>query len=78
MSLASTPSEPMLTGRRIVLGLTGSIAAYKSANLARELRRRGADVRVVMTPGATEFITPLTMATLVDPVSYTHLTLPTN
>ena len=66
MSLASTPSEPMLTGRRIVLGLTGSIAAYKSATLARELRRRGADVRVVMTPGATEFITPLTMATLVD------------
>jgi len=66
MSLASTPSEPMLTGRRIVLGLTGSIAAYKSATLARELRRRGADVRVVMTPGATEFITPLTMATLVE------------
>ena len=66
MSLASTPSEQTLTGRRIVLGITGSIAAYKSAVLARELRRRGADVRVVMTPGATEFITPLTLATLVD------------
>ena len=66
MSLASTPSELPLTGRRIVLGITGSIAAYKSAVLARELRRKGAEVRVVMTPGATEFITPLTLATLVD------------
>jgi phosphopantothenoylcysteine decarboxylase / phosphopantothenate---cysteine ligase len=60
------PTESSLTGRRIVLGITGSIAAYKSAVLARELRRRGAEVRVVMTPGATEFITPLTLATLVD------------
>ena len=66
MPLASPPSELTLTGRRIVLGITGSIAAYKSAVLARELRRRGAEVRVVMTPGATEFITPLTLATLVD------------
>ena len=55
-----------LLGRRIVLGITGSIAAYKSALLARELTRRGAEVRVVMTPSATEFITPLTLATLVD------------
>ena len=66
MPLASSPSERSLTGLRIVLGITGSIAAYKSAVLARELRRRGAFVRVVMTPGATEFITPLTLATLVD------------
>ena len=66
MPLASPSSENMLTGRRIVLGITGSIAAYKSATLAREMRRRGAEVRVVMTPGATEFITPLTLATLVD------------
>ncbi|MDA0939968.1 MAG: bifunctional phosphopantothenoylcysteine decarboxylase/phosphopantothenate--cysteine ligase CoaBC [Bacteroidetes bacterium] len=66
MPLAPSPSELTLTGRRIVLGITGSIAAYKSALLARELRRRGAEVRVVMTPGATEFITPLTLATLVD------------
>ena len=65
-ALASSPSDMTLHGRRIVLGITGSIAAYKSAVLARELRRRGADVRVVMTPGATEFITPLTLATLVD------------
>ena len=64
MELAS-PSLP-LSGRRIVLGITGSIAAYKSATLARELKRRGAEVRVVMTAGATEFITPLTLATLID------------
>lgn len=55
-----------LLGRRIVLGITGSIAAYKSALIARELIRNGAEVRVVMTPSAIEFITPLTLATLVD------------
>ena len=47
-----------LHGKRILLGITGSIAAYKSAILARELQRRGATVRVIMTPGAIEFITP--------------------
>lgn len=53
-----------LSGRRIVLGVTGSIAAYKSAVLVRELVKSGAAVRVVMTPGAREFITPLTLGTL--------------
>ncbi|PCJ80450.1 MAG: bifunctional phosphopantothenoylcysteine decarboxylase/phosphopantothenate--cysteine ligase CoaBC [Bacteroidetes bacterium] len=53
-----------LLGRRVLLGITGSIAAYKSAFLARELIKRGAYVRVVMTPSAIEFITPLTLATL--------------
>ena len=55
-----------LLGRRIVLGITGSIAAYKAALIARELIHSGAEVRVVMTPCSTEFITPLTLATLVD------------
>ena len=50
-----------LTNKRIVLGVTGGIAAYKAAELVRRLRDAGADVRVVMTPAATEFITPLTM-----------------
>lgn len=50
-----------LTGKRIVLGITGGIAAYKSAELARRLRDHGAAVRVVMTPAAAEFITPLTL-----------------
>ncbi|HOJ04900.1 MAG TPA: bifunctional phosphopantothenoylcysteine decarboxylase/phosphopantothenate--cysteine ligase CoaBC [Bacteroidota bacterium] len=53
-----------LAGRHILLGVTGSIAAYKSAMLVRELVKAGAEVRVVMTPSACEFITPLTLATL--------------
>jgi len=57
--------QKALLGRRILLGITGSIAAYKSAVLARELIKRGAEVRVVMTPSAIDFITPLTLATLV-------------
>ncbi len=63
-----------LLGRRILLGITGSIAAYKSALLARELVRRGAKVRVVMTPSATEFITPLTLATLVGNAVHSDFT----
>lgn len=54
----------MVSGKHILLGVTGSIAAYKAAVLARGLVREGAQVRVVMTPLAREFITPLTMATL--------------
>ena len=53
-----------LEGRRILLGVTGSIAAYKAAALCRLLKTAGAEVRVVMTPLAKQFITPLTMATL--------------
>ncbi len=54
----------MLKGKKILLGITGSIAAYKSATLARLLVKQGAEVQVVMTPLAKDFITPLTMATL--------------
>jgi len=53
-----------LKGKHIVLGVTGSIAAYKSASLVRLLIKEGAEVRVVMTKLAKEFITPLTLATL--------------
>jgi len=53
-----------LTNRQILLGITGGIAAYKSAELTRLLKKAGADVRVVMTPAATEFITPLTLQAL--------------
>ncbi|MBV1787757.1 bifunctional phosphopantothenoylcysteine decarboxylase/phosphopantothenate--cysteine ligase CoaBC [Marinobacterium sp. D7] len=53
-----------LTNRRILLGITGGIAAYKSAELTRLFKGAGADVRVVMTPAATEFITPLTLQAL--------------
>ena len=54
----------MLQGKHILLGITGSIAAYKAAMLCRLLRVAGAEVKVVMTPTAKEFITPVTMATL--------------
>ena len=54
----------MLKGKHIILGITGSIAAYKAATLTRLLVKEGATVKVVMTPLAKEFITPLTMATL--------------
>ncbi|MCK5242872.1 bifunctional phosphopantothenoylcysteine decarboxylase/phosphopantothenate--cysteine ligase CoaBC [bacterium] len=54
----------MLSGRRIVLGITGSIAAYKAADLARQLVKAGAEVTVVMTENACRFITPLTFRTL--------------
>jgi phosphopantothenoylcysteine decarboxylase / phosphopantothenate---cysteine ligase len=54
----------MLQGKKILLGITGSIAAYKSATLVRLLVKAGAEVKVVMTPGAKDFITPLTLSTL--------------
>lgn len=53
-----------LQNKRVLLGVTGSIAAYKSADLVRRLREQGAEVRVVMTRAAMEFITPLTLQTL--------------
>jgi phosphopantothenoylcysteine decarboxylase/phosphopantothenate--cysteine ligase len=54
----------MMQGKRIILGVTGGIAAYKAAELVRELVRRGAIVRVVMTDHACEFVRPLTFETL--------------
>lgn len=53
-----------LQGKKIILGLTGSIAAYKAAYLLRGLVKEGAEVQVVMTPSAKEFITPVTMSAL--------------
>ena len=53
-----------LTGKKIVLGITGSIAAYKSAELVRHLKKAGAVVKVAMTTNATRFVTPLTFETL--------------
>jgi phosphopantothenoylcysteine decarboxylase/phosphopantothenate--cysteine ligase len=53
-----------LAGRRVLLGVTGGIAAYKSAYLARLLRERGADVQVIMTPAATRFVGPDTFSAL--------------
>ena len=94
----------MLDGRRILLIVGGGIAAFKSLDLVRRLRERGASVRGVLTAGGAQFVTPLSVSALTedkvyqdmfsltdeaemghielsrsaDPVSYTHLTLPTN
>lgn len=57
------PASP-LSGKRVLLAVSGGIAAYKAAELLRIMQKRGAQVRVAMTPNATRFITPLTLATL--------------
>jgi phosphopantothenoylcysteine decarboxylase/phosphopantothenate--cysteine ligase len=59
-----TGPEGRLEGRRIAIGVTGSIAAYKAVELLRLFQAEGADVRVLMTAAATEFIGPLTLETL--------------
>jgi len=53
-----------LQGRKVLLGVTGSIAAYKAATLTRLLIKAGAEVKVIMTPAAATFVTPLTLSTL--------------
>jgi len=54
----------ILKGKRILLGITGGIAAYKMAQTVRLLKKQGADVRCMMTPASSDFITPLTLSTL--------------
>lgn len=55
---------PALKGKKIILGITGSIAAYKAADLTSQLRKRGAEIFPVMTAAAQKFITPLTLQTI--------------
>jgi phosphopantothenoylcysteine decarboxylase/phosphopantothenate--cysteine ligase len=62
----------MLKGKNILIGVTGGIAAYKSATIIRLLVKNGADVRVIMTEHAQEFITPLTLSTLSKNPVYTE------
>ena len=62
-----------LFNRNVLLGVSGGIAAYKSAELIRQLQERGASVRVIMTRGAQEFITPLTLQALSGNPVYTEL-----
>ena len=54
----------VLSGKKIVLGISGGIAAYKTAHLVRLFIKAGAEVQVIMTPASKDFITPLTLATL--------------
>ncbi|MBW7868324.1 MAG: bifunctional phosphopantothenoylcysteine decarboxylase/phosphopantothenate--cysteine ligase CoaBC [Brumimicrobium sp.] len=60
----------MLQGKRIVIGITGGIAAYKIAILIRELKKQGAEVKCVLTPASSDFITPLTVSTLSQNPAY--------
>ncbi len=63
----------MFSGKKILLGVTGSIAAYKAVMLLRLLVKSGAEVKVILTPSACNFITPLTFATLSKNKVYTEL-----
>ena len=54
----------VLSGKKVLLGVTAGIAAYKTANLVRLFIKSGSQVKVVMTPAAKEFVTPLTLSTL--------------
>jgi phosphopantothenoylcysteine decarboxylase / phosphopantothenate---cysteine ligase len=67
----------MLKGKKIVLGVTGGIAAYKAAELIRALVKEEAQVRIIMTKNAAEFITPLTLQTLSCNPVYTDMFVPT-
>ncbi len=62
----------MLKGKKILLGVTGSIAAYKAAHLVRLLKKERADVKVIMTPAAKDFITPLTLSVLSESRVYSE------
>jgi len=74
MNALSSQSQQPLQNKRVLVGITGGIAAYKSAELVRLFSKAGAEVRVVMTPAATEFITPLTLQALSgNPVSQSLL-----
>jgi phosphopantothenoylcysteine decarboxylase/phosphopantothenate--cysteine ligase len=64
MSGAPTNANGPLSGRLIVLGITGSIAAFKAPEIVRALRAAGADVQALLTPAATRFVSPLTLRTL--------------
>lgn len=63
----------MLSGRRLLLGVSGGIAAYKAADLASQLKQAGAELRVVMTANAQRFVTPLTFRTLTNQPVATEL-----
>ena len=67
----NTPVTTELAGKHIVLGLSGGVACYKSAELVRELVKAGATVQVVMTEAAEAFITPVTMQALSNRSVYT-------
>ena len=62
--MTAKPSFFMLNGKKILIGVTGSIAAYKAIMLVRLLSKAGATVKVILTPAAVDFVSPLTLSTL--------------
>lgn len=66
----------MLGGKKIILGVSGSIAAYKAVFLLRLLIKEGADVKVIMTPSATDFVAPLTFSVLSKNQVYINFSTP--
>jgi phosphopantothenoylcysteine decarboxylase/phosphopantothenate--cysteine ligase len=70
------PIIMVLRGKKILLGVSGSIAAYKSAWVVREFIKAGAEVRVVLSPASLDFVTPLTLSTLSGNEVYVHFTQP--
>ena len=56
----------MLTGKKVIIGITASIAAYKIPFVIRLLKKAGAEVQIIMTPAARDFVTPLTLSTLTE------------
>src|SRR6185437_709996 len=73
MSLSPANGSAMLHGRRILLVISGGIAAYKSLDLIRRLRERGAAVRCILTEAARQFVTPLAVAALSEDKAYSDL-----
>lgn len=71
MSTLSETTVPVLSGKRITLGVTGSIAAYKAADLASKLAQAGAQVDVILTGAAEKFVTPLTFQSVTGRRAYT-------
>src|SRR5258707_5346710 len=72
-SFPSSHGRPVLQGRRILLIISGGIAAYKSLDLIRRLRERGAAVRCILTAAAQQFVTPLSVAALSEDKAYSDL-----
>ena len=75
MSVLSNTTVPVLFGKRIMLGVTGSIAAYKAADLASKLTQAGAQVDVILTGAAEKFVTPLTFQSVTGRRAYTDADL---
>ena len=64
----------VLSGKKILLGISGGIAAYKTPIIVRLLKSQGAEVKIVMTPAAKDFVTPLTLSTLSNHPVYSTFT----